>query len=78
MKKYRASYSLAGILHHHPNSPSCVRQRLIIPIVKARHFFVACFDFSVRNRIFVEISFYNSLVLRAQKRIQGSSARALG
>jgi hypothetical protein len=37
--------SLAGILHHQPNSSSSVRQRLIIPIVKARHFFVACFVF---------------------------------
>jgi hypothetical protein len=60
--------SLAGILHHQPNSPSSVRQRLIIPIVKARHFFVACFNFSVKDpNSFVEISFYDSLE-RAQKR----------
>jgi hypothetical protein len=45
--------SLAGILHHQPNSPSSVRQRLIIPIVKARHFLVACFDFSVRDPNFL-------------------------
>ena len=45
--------SLAGILHHQPNSSSSVRQRLITPIVKARHFFVACFNFSVRDPIFL-------------------------
>ena len=63
-----------------PNPPIGLPQRLIIPIVNppnmVGHFFVACFDFDVKNpNFFVAITFYDSLE-RAKRRIHQSSTAA--
>ena len=69
---------LAGIIN--PKPPIDLPQRLIIPIVNPPnmigHFFVACFEFDVRNpNFFVAITFYDSLE-RAKRRIHQSSTAA--
>ena len=51
-------------------------QRLILPVIKHDHFFVACFGFSVHNpNFFVAISFYDSLS-RGRKRIKQQDTAA--
>ena len=62
---------LAPLLN--PKPPLDLPQRLIVPVVEGAHFFVGCFDFSVRDPdFFVDISFYDSLQ-RSRKRLPKSS-----
>ena len=69
---------LAAIIN--PKPPIDLTQRLIIPIVNppdtTSHFFVACFEFDVRNpNFFVAITFYDSLEC-AKRRIHQLSTAA--
>ena len=69
---------VVGIIN--PKPPIGLPQRLIIPFMNPPdmlgHFFVACFEFDVRNpKFLVAIAFYDSLE-RAKRRIHQSSTEA--